>query len=182
MKERIAKLEAEVDALHKLTLYAYERFTFLRPMLADGELLDRIRKESKGIGFGLLRGWLYWGLVHELSKICYDGCPKSPSIDGITRKLEDLQLRGELEKKFVSDHYMKETEARACFNDAYAEYDRVAKEMLASRSVGSYRTIRDKLTAHNELRWSPSGYDFFDLKNVDLEIGDERKLLRRCGS
>jgi len=35
MNEQIKKLEAEVDALQTLTMRAYGRFIFLRPMLRD---------------------------------------------------------------------------------------------------------------------------------------------------
>jgi AbiU2 len=52
--------------------------------------------------------------------------------------------------------------------------------MLSSHSIGGYKTIRDKLISHNELRRSRSsqtGYNFFDVKEAKLKYGDERKLL-----
>jgi len=178
MHERIAKLEAEVEALLNLTIRAYERFIFLRPMLANQELLDRIGKEAKAIGFRRLRNWLYWGLVQELSKICYDKDPKSPSIAAVTRKLKDVQLRNQLEEKCVKNNReMGEARVRASFNRAYSDYDRRAEEMLSSHPVGGYKTIRDRLISHNEQRLSPSGYNFFDVKDANLKYGDERKLL-----
>ena len=178
MNERIAKLEAEVEALFDLTIRAYARFIFLRPMLADQKLHDRIGKEAKAIGFHQLRNWLYWALVQELSKICSDKDPKSPSIAAVTRKLKDVQLRNHLEEKCVKkNREMGEARIRASFNRAYSDYDRRAEEMLVSHSVGGYKTIRDKLISHNELRPSPNGYDFLDVKNVKLKYGDERKLL-----
>jgi hypothetical protein len=53
---------------------------------------------------------------------------------------------------------------------------------LSSQSVGGYKTIRDKLISHNELRLSqggPTGYDFYDVKKVKLKYGDERRLLSK---
>src|SRR5712692_9730273 len=178
MNERIAKLEAEVEALFSLTTRAYARFIFLRPMLVNQELHDRIGKEAKAIGFRQLRNWLYWGLVQELTKICSDKGGRSPSIATVTRKLKDAQLRNQLEQKCVrKNREMGEARVRASFNRAYSDYDRRAGEMLSSHSVGGYKTIRDKLISHNELRRSPSGYGFFDVKNARLKYGDERKLL-----
>jgi hypothetical protein len=103
MNEQIAKLEAEVEALSNLTIRASKRFIFLRPMLANQELLDRIGKEEKAVGFRRLRNWLYWGLVQELSNICSDEDKRkrSFSIKTVTRKLKDVQLRNHLEEKWL---------------------------------------------------------------------------------
>jgi hypothetical protein len=43
--------------------------------------------------------------------------------------------------------------------------------------ANGYKTIRDKLISHNELRPSPDGYSFFDVKQAKLKYGDERQLL-----
>ena len=178
MNEQIAKLEAEVEALFNLTIRAYEKFIFLRPMLTNQELHDRIGKEAKAVGFRQLRNWLYWDLVQELSKICSDNDPRSPSFARVTQKLKSVQLRRRLEEKCVKkNRELGEEEVRADFNRAYSDYERRAEEMLSSHSVGGYKTIRDKLISHNELRRSPTGYDFFDVKNAKLKYGDERRLL-----
>jgi AbiU2 len=178
MSERIAKLEAEVEALFALTTRAYTRFIFLRPMLTDPQLHDRIGKEAKAIGFRQLRNWLYWALVHELTKICSDNDRRSPSIKTITQKLKDVRLRNQLEEKCVKNNReMGEAEVRASFTRAYLDYEQRSEAVLSSDSVGSYKTVRDKLISHNELRHSPGGYGFFDVKDARLKYGDERKLL-----
>ena len=181
MNRRIAKLEAEVEALFDLTIRAYARFIFLRPMLADQELHNRIDKEAKAIGFRQLRSWLYWGLVQELTKICSDKDPRSPSIMRLARDLKHVELRKRLEAKCVKNNReMGEEPVRASFNQAYEDFQERAEEMLSSRSVGGYKIIRDKLISHNELRTSQqstTGYDFFDVKESKLKYGDERKLL-----
>jgi hypothetical protein len=82
MNEEVAKLEAEVEALFNLTMRAYEKFIFLRPMLTNQELHDRIGREAKAIGFRQLRNWLYWDLVQELSRPV------------LTRTRDRPQLRG----------------------------------------------------------------------------------------
>src|SRR6266496_3650492 len=104
MNERIVRLEAEVEALFDLTIRAYARFLFLRPMLTDLELHDRIGKEEKAIGFRQLRSWLYWSLVQELAKICSDKDPRSPSIMRLTEKLKDTELRKRLEAKCLKNN------------------------------------------------------------------------------
>jgi hypothetical protein len=181
MSEQIAKLEGEVEALFDLILRAHARFIFLRPMMSNQDLLDRIAKEAKGVGFRRLRNWLYWSLVHELAKICSDTDPRSPSIAKVTRRLRDAELRKQLEAKCLKNNReMGEEPVRASFNEAYEDFQKRAEEMLSSQSVGGYKKIRDKLISHNELRRSPrsqTGYDFFDVKDAKLKYGDERKLL-----
>jgi hypothetical protein len=51
MNKQIAKVEAEVEALFNLTMRAYGKFIFLRPMLTNQQVHDRISKEAKAIGF-----------------------------------------------------------------------------------------------------------------------------------
>src|ERR1700682_4607488 len=102
MKERIAKLGEQVEALFTLTIRAHERFLFLRPMMVNQQLINRIASEAKGIGFRQLRSWLYWALVQELSKICYDKDPKSPCISKICDTLEkNPDLLEALQNKYL---------------------------------------------------------------------------------
>jgi hypothetical protein len=179
--EAIAKLEGEVEGLFNLVLRAYARFIFLSPMMSNQDLLARIGKEAKGVGFRRLRNWLYWALVHELAKICSDNDPRSPSITRVTRKLKDAELRKQLEAKCLKNNReMGEEPVREFFNEAYEDFQKRAEAMLSSNSVGGYKTIRDKLISHNELRRSlrsQTGYGFYDVKNAKLKYGDERKLL-----
>jgi hypothetical protein len=180
-RQQIAKLEAEVEALLDLTIRAYQRFIFLRPMLADQKLHRRINKEGKGVGFNRLRLWLYWSLVQQLSNICSDKDKRSPSITTVTRKLKkDVPLRKRLEEKYCKNPHFGEAELRVEFNNLYLDYLRRAEEMLASRAVGGYKKIRNKLISHNQLRQSkesPTAYDFFDVKIAKVKYGDERKLI-----
>jgi AbiU2 len=180
MKEQIKKLEAEVEALFTLTVRAYGRFAFLRPMMRNKVLLRRIRRERKGDGFARLRNWLYWALVLDLNKICSDDGKRTPSLKRITEKLKDDHLRKQLEDKYANNRHFEEAELRAEFNHLYSKYLQRAKKLLSSQSVGGYKTIRDKAISHNELRLSQggsTGYDFYEAKEAKLKYGDERRLL-----
>ena len=154
MKEQIKKLEAEVEALFTLTVRAYGRFAFLRPMMRNKVLLRRIGRERKGEGFARLRNWLYWALVLELNKICSDDGKRTPSLKRITEKLKDDHLRKQLEEKYANNRHFEEAQLRVEFNRLYSKYLQRAKKLLSSQSVGGYKTIRDKLISHNELRLS----------------------------
>jgi hypothetical protein len=180
MKERIEKLEAHVEALFKLTIVAHERFLFLRSMMINQQLIDRIRNQARGICFRQLRDWLYWGLVLEVRKICSDSSGQSPCIRKLNIALEDAETIKALEDKCVKNNreMFPNAQLRAEFRGIYSRFRQKSREMLASHSVGGYKTIRDKLIAHNELRKSTAGYDFFgDFKELKLKYRDERRLL-----
>jgi hypothetical protein len=178
MQEAIAKLESQVEALFNLTLRASARFHFLKPMLDNRKLIDRIESENKGEGFNQLRNWLYWGLVLELSKLCRDSDKRSPSIHAIRKKLanDDALVQG-LEDKYARNNreMFDEAALRAEFRNICKRFEKAADEMLGGRVAGGYRTIRNKLIAHNELR---KDGQFHDVKDKGLKYGDERALLK----
>src|SRR5713101_1594792 len=104
LQERIAKLEAEVDSLLTLTIRALERFLFLRPMLANVPLNDRIQAEGRLAGFDRLRDWLYWGFIQELIKICLNSGDRAPCIAKIRDKLNDAETLKALEDKYSKNN------------------------------------------------------------------------------
>ncbi|HEY1768885.1 MAG TPA: hypothetical protein VGG02_01350 [Chthoniobacterales bacterium] len=180
MNAAVAKLEAQVDALEELTLRAFNRYLFLAPMLTSGELASRMNDERNGNLFVQLRGWLYWGLVQELAKICLDRDEKSPCISSIRSNLADTPgLLNFLEQKYTNNiHGIGSVEELRCeFQREYGKFDTKAQQLLESNVVGGYKTIRDKLISHNELRKQGERYQFHDVAEENLKYGDERQVL-----
>jgi len=176
-KEEILQLEAEVESLLTLTIRAHERFLFLRPMMVNQRLNERIASEEKGITFSQLRNWLYWGFVQELVKICSDKDERTPCISKMSKKLEAPETVQALEDKYSASTLQPEAELRSEFRRLYESFQDGANQMLFSNAAEGYKVVRHKLIAHNELRESGSGYSFFDLKELGLKYGDERQLL-----
>jgi hypothetical protein len=180
MQEAIAKLESQVEALLTLTLWAFERFRFLQPMLNNRQLLDRIERENKGAGFNQLRNWLYWSLVLELAKLCHDnGSQKrAPSIYAIRQKFDsNPAIVQAIEDKYAKNNreIADANQLREEFRTIYARFCENADRMLSERVAGGYKTIRDKLIAHNELR---KDGQFHNVKEEELKYGDEHSLLK----
>jgi hypothetical protein len=67
-KERVAKLEGQVNSLLNLLIRAYAKFLFLRPMMVNDQLNQRISSQERGVCFKQLRNWLYWDFILELVK------------------------------------------------------------------------------------------------------------------
>lgn len=66
---------------------------------------------------------------------------------------------------------------RSEFRAAYTEFDQKAKQLLESNTVVGFKTIRDKLISHNELRQEKGTYQFHQVQSSNLKYGDERKVL-----
>jgi hypothetical protein len=158
-------------------------------MMINQQLIDRIKNEARGIGFRQLRDWLYWALILEIRKICSDKNEQTPCISKVRVALEESETIKALEDKYVKSgrEIAPKAQLRSEFRGIYSRFMQQSGEMLASDSVGSYKTVRDKLIAHNDLLKSarrpiesalPAGYNFFDdFEKLKLKYGDERTLL-----
>lgn len=191
--DTIAKLEAEVQSLLGLLTRAYAQFLFLRPMMVNERLIKRIGSQEKGVGFRQLREWLYWGFIQEIVKLCQDLDARTPSIRKLRNALEDDSTLQALKEKYsrrsppqiegldqpVINQLQKqeESELRSAFDETYRRFRKSSGELLSSHALAGYKTIRNKLIAHNELCESDAGYSFFDIKVLNLKYGQERHLL-----
>lgn len=90
----------------------------------------------------------------EFAKICRNNDKRSPSIYGIRKKLANKRLVQALEKRYVSNNPQIDDDAavRNEFRIIYERFCMSADEMLNGRVGVGYKTVRDKLLAHNEHR------------------------------
>jgi len=190
-KERIAKLEGQVNSLLELLIRAYAKFLFWRPMMVNESLNQTISSEERGACFKQLRNWLYWDFILELVKICDDSDERTPSIRQLKEALADTETLQDLKQKYsrraplkgmdeqTAQYLQKQEEAelRSEFDEVYRRFQTSSDEIMSSSALSGYQTIRDKLIAHNELRKTDEGYVFFDIKTLYLKWGHERKLL-----
>jgi len=194
-RKRIDKLEGHVKALLTLLIQAYSQFLFLRPMLGNLSLITRIGIEGKAAGFERLREILYWSFIQELIKVCDDADDRTPSIRRILEELSDPQTLGAVENKYVQmlprirlvngvvhDTYgpHEEEQGKKHFASLYSRVTKNTEELLGSLAFKSFRDVRHKLIAHNELRKTEDGYDFFDITPLKITYGQERILLEKA--
>ena len=53
-------------------------------------------------------------------------------------------------------------------------------ELLNSTALSNLKNVRDKLLAHNELKFQNGNYQFIDIQSSGLKYGDERVLLEKA--
>ena len=192
-KEGIEKLEAEAESLMTLLIHAYAQFLFLRPMLVHNELIARIGNEGKMAGFEQLRNLLYWNFIQELVKLCKDDDKRVTSVSKLMEKINDRavkeiledkfschglpQIEGEDEETWKRHQKEYEEEWREKFRKDFDRLQKNTEKLLSSEALSKFKEIRDSRIAHNELRKTANGYEFFDISTLELKIGQERELL-----
>lgn len=197
-KEGIKKLESQVDSLLTLFMRAYSQYLFQRPMMVNTDLISRMEMEGKSRGFEHLRNQLYWNLVQEIVKICDDSDERTPCIKKITMKLKDKNTLKILEDRYMVlnqryppvegedyatwEKLRKEDQdyLRKKFKKTYDRMIKNAEDLLSSDILRGYKTVRDKVLAHNELRLVGSNYELFDISVLNLKFGQERIILDKA--
>jgi hypothetical protein len=187
-------LARKVDSGFTVFLRAYALHLYVRPMMGNAGLIARYGTPERQAGFNELRNALYWTVILELTKICDDRDQRTPSIFNFrdafrdSRLLEQLealyaplrlpQLPGESTEKWRLLAEQESAQRRLEFNRRLQETLAACDELLASPVLAGYKTIRNKLIAHNELIPTAAGtYSFFEIQELKLKYGDERRLI-----
>ena len=132
-----------------------------------------------------------WDFILELVKICDDSYETTPSIRQLKKALSDTDTLRALKEKYsrraplqwldeqTVQQLQKEEEQElgSEFDEVYARFQKNAVKMMSSGARAGYRKIRNNLIAHNALLKTDAGYDSFDIKDLGLKHGQERKLL-----
>jgi hypothetical protein len=199
MEQRIAKIQAHIERLKNLLLGAHTIFAILRPMNVDEDLIARLSRENRGAGFETIRHVLYGNLVQELVKIVADDDCRVPSIHNLRRQLEDRRVKAAFQKQYsawgspakdsdtpdVKAFWKQlaeqhEHEGKQRFDALYDKVMKESAELLSSTALAGMQSVRDKLLAHNELKFQSGSYQFIDIRTYGLKYGDEKLLLEKA--
>jgi len=177
--EGFEKLKAYTDTLLYLLINAYARLLFLRPMMVNETLISRVDAEGGQQGFQQLRNILYWDFINELVKICDDKGDRTPSIRRLTKDIEDPSLRNLLEEKYmaVRSGFDDENEWKIEYRKILDRIGENTEKLLISTAYPGYKTIRDSLIAHTDLRKTGSEYLRLNIQPLGLKHGDELEVL-----
>lgn len=178
---------------------AHAQYAILRPMMCDQKLLMQIGHSDKKIGFDTIRFALYWNLVQQLVMIVADEGDRVPSIHNFRRHFEDSQVKRLLKEKFsvwpspASDscpdelamllkreEQEDEKKRRALFDFLYDKVMKESTALLDCNATLGMKSIRDKLLAHNELKFRSGTYRFVEPKDFGLKYGDEVEVLEKA--
>ena len=196
MPTQIEKLEAYASHLLDAFILLRERYAILAPMLFDKDVVARHGAKDRGRGYNILLNALFLSCAQDIAKLTMDQDDRAPSIHNLVRALTDAKLREEFRTRYASwaisplneedpevlaalqKMQVKEQAERAeQFDKLYCELTELWAQLSTSSEMKSFKTIRDKISAHTEVRLSADKYQFVDVSKLGLKWGDLRKTV-----
>jgi hypothetical protein len=192
MPTQTERLQAHAEHLLDGFLVLRERYALLDPMLFNREVVEASGSGRKARGYQALRTTLFLSCAQDVAKLAADGDERAPSVRNLATALRDATVARDLKARYsawVVPSVEQETdpevaEALRLFEiDERAgravEFDRHLRDLLAladefeaSPVIESFRTIRDKVTAHTEVRFSVDKYQRVDIAELGLKWSD----------
>lgn len=198
MCEQIRKLEAHAGHLLNGFLDLRAKYAMLDPMLFDKSLQAGMGEERTH-GFLLLRHALFLSCAQDIAKLACDRHTRTPSISKIVAALADKNLRAELRDNFsqraptawantesatpevlaalaaidARDEAMRRDEYDEMFADLTRRWDALA----SSPSLHAFRIVRDKISAHIDIRLIDDQYRAQDIEELGIKWTDLRDTI-----
>ena len=189
MPTQIEKIEAHAGHLLDAFLALRERYAMLDPLLFDQVVCAARCSGRQWRGLVALRTTLFLSCAQDIAKLATDSDERAPSLCNIAFALRDEELAAALKARYaawVVPSIENETDPeiaealRLLEIDERAgradEFDRHLRDLLAlvsgladSPEVKAFRTIRDKVTAHTEIRFVADKYQLLDISALGLK-------------
>ncbi|MGJ8670077.1 MAG: hypothetical protein ACSHXK_11365 [Oceanococcus sp.] len=191
------KLEAHSSMLLDAFIGLREKYAILGPMLFDQTVVQARGSGMQNHGFSILKNSLFFACSQDIANICCDSHKRVTSIKKLVAELENDDLRTSLCKKYsdrgeaiisgendpaiidiIRKSEQREIEHRhADFNARYEAMLQLWNGLEGSDVLEAFRTIRDKASAHIEVRFHEEEYRLIDIGALGLKWGDLRKTI-----
>lgn len=192
MPTKIERLEALASHLLDGFLALRERYALLDPMLFDPNVVSMRGLGKQARGFLALRHSLFLACVQDIAKFSVDTDPRTPSIRNISSALDDVLFIQDLRERYAIWHLpsikwetdpeivealrrielREQSERRTQFDELYWELTALSGRLEAAPIIAAFRTIRDKLTAHTEVRFVADKYQLIDISALGIKWVD----------
>jgi hypothetical protein len=194
MPSQIEKLEAHAGHLLDAFIGLREKYAMLEPMLFDPDTNKNRGSREQARGFKILRNSLFLSCAQDIAKLTLDADRRTPSIRNLVAALDDAALLTELEDRYaiwvlpsveeetdpdiaVALSRMEEqerAERRERFREHVVELREVWAELSTAPSMTGFLTVRDKVSAHTELRFTADKYQLVDIGALGIKWRDLR--------
>ncbi|MDH4425700.1 MAG: hypothetical protein QE495_04565 [Acidovorax sp.] len=198
MPTRIEKLQAHAGHLLDAFIQLRERYALLEPMLFNQDVASARGSGSQARGFRILKNSLFLSCAQDIAKLLTDRYETTPSIGNLIRALADDALRAELKDQFAQRRtgyvetendpeilevlrqweLLEEVGRREQFDALHLEATQLWARLSTSPLVNGFRTIRDTVTAHTEVRFVADKYQLVDVSALGIKWGDLRVVIK----
>jgi AbiU2 len=192
MPTQLERVEAHASHLLDGFLLLRERYALLDPMLFSSPVVSANGSGRRARGFRALRHTLFLACAQDIAKLISDADPRAPSIHNIAAALRDDALVATLRARYAvwvvpsieseSDPEIVEAlrllelgeraQRGSEFDAHLRDLLRIASELQGSQTIEAFRTIRDKLTAHTEVRFVADKYRLTDIADLGIKWRD----------
>jgi len=197
MPTQMEKLQAHAAHLLDAFIQLRERYALLEPMLFS-EVVSKERGSGKQArGFRILKHSLFLSCSQDIAKLTLDDDERTPSLANLVRALSDDALRAELKETFAvwkiplveeetepeivealrRMELREEAQRGDQFDALYCEATALWAKLSTSSTIKGFRTIRDKVSAHTEVRFIVDKYQFVDIGTLGIKWGDLRSII-----
>ena len=203
MASQIEKLRAYTGHLLDEVIHLREKYALLEPMIFKKEVTGEWSRGHRARGFQTLRTSLLYSCAQDVAKIASDSDRRVPSFVNLIGPLANDHLRARLREDFAIITYQpneedrrdpvvlraldrigqRETaERREQFDDMYVRLQEEWEALRTSAALQSFVTIRDKVTAHTELKFGQEEYRRVDVGSLGLKWEDLQKVIDQIQS
>jgi hypothetical protein len=194
MPSQIEKLEAHAGHLLDAFIGLREKYAMLDPMLFDPDTNKNRGSREQARGFQILRSSLFLSCAQDIAKLTFDAHERTPSIRNLLSALDETALVSELEDRYaiwVIPSVDEETdteiamalkrmeereraERRGQFRERLAELRGLWAKLSTAPAMTGFLTVRDKVSAHTEVRFVADKYQLIDIGNLGIKWRDLR--------
>jgi hypothetical protein len=188
----VSKIQAHASALLDLHLRLAEKNALLQKLVFDQELSKHLSGKRSQHGLATLQHTLYLSCAQDIAKIVFDRAHRTPSLSNILHTLKDEQIRKQLETNFsvwsepdyrcykdpaiveaLKRIVLREAEERlGQFSQLLGELEASGAGIFSSPTFSAFKTVRDKITAHTEIKLVADKYIPIALEPLSLKWGD----------
>lgn len=192
MPSQIKKLEAHTGHLLDGFIRLRERYSILAPMLFSEEVIKLYGTAGRTRGFWTLRKSLFLSCAQDIAKLSLDRDKRAPSIRNIMIALDNKEICDALRNQFANwslpsleeekdpeiiaaiqrIELREQGEKRVQFDEILTDAKKEWALLAANDYMTSFLTIRDKVTAHTEIRHVADKYEPIDLSDLGLTWND----------
>jgi len=197
MSPQLDKIVAHSSHLLTAFIQLRERYALLHPMLFVEHVPKQYGSRKQARGFAILKSSLFLSCCQDIAKLTTDSYDNTPSIKKLMAKLQDESVRNQFRKRLgvarglpvededdpvLAEAYRRmaqndEAAYGAQFDQTYDEAVRLWQDMETSMVLKDFRTIRDKVTAHTELKLHNDEYKPVDIATLGITWGDLKRTI-----
>jgi len=188
-----SKIQGHASSLHDLYLRLAEKNALLQKLVFDHSVVTHLSGKRSGHGVATLQNTLYLSCAQDIAKIAFDQGRHAPSLVNIIRTLEDERTKRQLQQNFAVWHQpdyreydddpviveaLKRIDLRASnerleqFSQLLTELNFLSARIFVCSTFKAFKTVRDKITAHTEIKLVADRYAPIHLGSLSLKWGD----------